>query len=42
MPLLAEPSALLYDLERAALRHAAQSRPDWMKYLEPWIRDAVA
>jgi 5-methylcytosine-specific restriction endonuclease McrA len=42
MPLLAEPSALLYDLERAALRHAAGSRPEWAKYLEPWVRGAVA
>jgi 5-methylcytosine-specific restriction endonuclease McrA len=42
MPLLSEPSALLYDLERAALRHAALVRPDWAKYLEPWVADAVA
>jgi len=42
MPLLAEPSALLYDLEYAALRHAAISRPEWAKYLEPWVGVSVA
>lgn len=42
MPLLAEPSALLYDLERATLRHAALTRTEWAKYLEPWVGEEVA
>ncbi|MEW6734854.1 MAG: HNH endonuclease [Acidobacteriota bacterium] len=33
MPLLANPSALYYGLEKAALRNAAESRPEWRKYL---------
>ena len=33
MPLLSEPSALMYDLDRVALRHAAESRPEWRKYV---------
>jgi 5-methylcytosine-specific restriction endonuclease McrA len=33
MPLLANPSALYYGLERAALVQAAESRPEWRKYL---------
>jgi 5-methylcytosine-specific restriction endonuclease McrA len=32
MPLLTEPSALMYDLDIAAIRHAAESRPEWLKY----------
>jgi 5-methylcytosine-specific restriction endonuclease McrA len=34
MPLLAEPSALLYDLDLAALRHAASARPEWAPYVD--------
>jgi 5-methylcytosine-specific restriction endonuclease McrA len=33
MPLLSNPSALYYGLERAALSHAAAARPEWRKYL---------
>ena len=33
MPLLTNPSALTYAIERAALCHAAESRPEWRKYL---------
>jgi 5-methylcytosine-specific restriction endonuclease McrA len=33
MPLLSNPSALHYGLEKAALYHAAESRPEWRKYL---------
>jgi hypothetical protein len=33
MPLLANPSALYYGLERAALQAEAQARPEWRKYL---------
>lgn len=33
MPLLTNPSALTYGIERAALCHAAESRPEWHKYL---------
>jgi len=33
MPLLANPSALRYGLEKAAAYHAARSRPEWSKYL---------
>lgn len=33
MPLLATPSALYYGLEKATLRNAAESRPEWRKYL---------
>ena len=33
MPLLANPSALTYGIERAALCYAAESRPEWRKYL---------
>src|SRR5258706_11144798 len=33
MPLLSNPSALHYGLERAALYHSAESRPEWRKYL---------
>jgi 5-methylcytosine-specific restriction endonuclease McrA len=33
MPLLTNPAALFYGLERAALRQAAETRPEWRKYL---------
>jgi hypothetical protein len=33
MPLLANPSALTYGIERAALCHASESRPEWRRYL---------
>ncbi|HUQ32503.1 MAG TPA: HNH endonuclease [Pyrinomonadaceae bacterium] len=33
MPLLATPSALRYGLDKAALRHHAESRPEWRPYL---------
>jgi hypothetical protein len=33
MPLLTNPAALYYGLERATLQQAAQSRPEWRKYL---------
>jgi 5-methylcytosine-specific restriction endonuclease McrA len=33
MPLLTEPSALMYDLDGLAIRHAAESRPEWRKYV---------
>ena len=33
MPLLSNPGALTYGIERAALCHAAQLRPEWRKYL---------
>jgi 5-methylcytosine-specific restriction endonuclease McrA len=33
MPLLANPSALTYGIERVALCHAAESRREWHKYL---------
>lgn len=33
MPLLTNPAALYYGLERAAWRDAALSRPEWRKYL---------
>jgi len=33
MPLLANPAALTYGMERATLCHAAESRPEWRKYL---------
>lgn len=33
MPLLTNPSALYYGLERAELRQAAILRPEWRKYL---------
>lgn len=33
MPLLATPSALRYGLDRAMLRHYAESRPEWLPYL---------
>lgn len=39
MPLLSNPSALRYGLERAAMYHAAQSRPEWRKYL--FLEDAA-
>jgi 5-methylcytosine-specific restriction endonuclease McrA len=33
MPLLTNPAALFYGLERASMRQAAQARPEWQKYL---------
>lgn len=33
MPLLATPSALRYGLDRALLKHMAESRPEWEPYL---------
>jgi 5-methylcytosine-specific restriction endonuclease McrA len=33
MPLLTNPAALYYGLERVALQQAAQTRPEWRKYL---------
>lgn len=33
MPLLTNPSALSYGVERSAMQHAARSRPEWRKYL---------
>ncbi|MDT4895671.1 MAG: hypothetical protein QOH25_748 [Acidobacteriota bacterium] len=33
MPLLATPSALRYGLDKAMLRHYAESRPEWRPYL---------
>lgn len=33
MPLVATPSALRYGLDRALLRHYAESRPEWLPYL---------
>ena len=33
MPLMTEPSALMYDLDLAAIRHAAIERPEWRKYV---------
>ena len=33
MPLLATPSALRYGLDKAMLRHHAESRPEWRPYL---------
>ena len=37
MPMLTEPSALLYDLDLAALRHAAIARPEWAPYITPHV-----
>lgn len=33
MPLLMNPAALFYGLERVALQQAAERRPEWRKYL---------
>ena len=33
MPLLSNPAALTYGMDRAVMRHAAESRPEWRKYL---------
>lgn len=33
MPLLATPSALRYGLDKAMLRHYAETRPEWKPYL---------
>ena len=33
MPLLTNPAALVYGIDRSILRHEAQNRPEWRKYL---------
>ena len=33
MPLLANPAAILYGLERVDMELAAETRPEWKKYL---------
>ena len=38
MPMLANPSALTYGIERATSCYAAESRPQWRKYL--FLEDA--
>jgi 5-methylcytosine-specific restriction endonuclease McrA len=38
MPLLANPAALRYGLDKAAMYAAAESRPEWRKYL--FLEDA--
>ena len=38
MPLLSNPAALTYGMDRAVMRHAAESRPEWRKYL--FLEDA--
>ncbi len=38
MPLLANPAALYFGLQRAAFYHAAEERPEWKKYL--FLEDA--
>ncbi|MGH9801711.1 MAG: HNH endonuclease [Blastocatellia bacterium] len=38
MPLLTNPAALFYGLERAELRQASTTRPEWRKYL--FLEDA--
>jgi hypothetical protein len=40
MPLLANPAALTYGMDRAVMRHAAESRPEWRKYL--FMEDVAA
>jgi 5-methylcytosine-specific restriction endonuclease McrA len=40
MPLLSNPGALYYGLERTAMIYAAASRPEWRKYL--YLEDASA
>jgi 5-methylcytosine-specific restriction endonuclease McrA len=40
MPLVSNPAALHYGLEKAAMYHAARSRPEWRKYL--FLEDAKA
>jgi 5-methylcytosine-specific restriction endonuclease McrA len=42
MPLLSNPGALYYGLERSAMIHAAESRPEWRKYLFLEDTSAVA
>lgn len=39
MPLLANPAALYFGLQRAAFHHAAEERPEWKKYL--FLEEAV-
>lgn len=38
MPLLTNPAALYFGLQRAAFHHAAEERPEWKKYL--FLEDA--
>ena len=33
MPLLANPAALVYGIDRSILQHEAESRPEWRKFL---------
>jgi len=33
MPLLSNPAALTYGMDRAVMQHAAELRPEWRKYL---------
>jgi len=33
MPLMSNPAALTYGMDRAVMRHAAESRHEWRKYL---------
>ena len=33
MPLLTNPAALTYGMDRAVMRYAAHSRPEWQRYL---------
>jgi 5-methylcytosine-specific restriction endonuclease McrA len=40
MPMLANPAALTYGIERASMRHAAESRGEWRKYL--FMEETVA
>ncbi|HXG92648.1 MAG TPA: HNH endonuclease [Blastocatellia bacterium] len=40
MPLLTNPAALRYGLERSAMFHAARSRPEWRRYL--FLEEGVA
>jgi 5-methylcytosine-specific restriction endonuclease McrA len=40
MPLLANPAALTYGMERAVFCHSAESRPEWRKYL--FMEDAAS
>ncbi|HKV40237.1 MAG TPA: HNH endonuclease [Blastocatellia bacterium] len=40
MPLISNPAALHYGLDKAALYHAAESRPEWRRYL--FLEDAAS
>ena len=37
-----DPAAPLYDIDYAALRHAAGSRPEWLRYIDPSAAVGVA